>query len=665
MSESPVSLSGDVLQNLNNIAEREWLATNGIGGYASGTVSGMLTRKYHGLLVASLNPPGERTLLCTKLDETLIYKGKSYPLFTNQWADNSINPLGYQYLVQFQLEGSTPVWTFAVEDCVLQKRVWMKEGENTTCVAYYLAQASEDVTLQLDCFVNYRDHHHVTKATWEMSVEPCENGCEIKAKENATPFYLFCEDAEFKNENTWYYNFKLTAEEERGYEALDHSLKAGSFIKKLSPGQLISFVATINPETSLNGIEAYEEKIDSQIKTLDGSWASEGNHPAWVKQLVLSANQFIVSKSTENRPNGKTIIAGYHWFSEWTRDTMISLPGLTFDKPELAKEILLTYSQFIEQGVLPTNFPEHADEKLQYNNVDSTLWYFQALKSYFDQTNDYELLRELFIKLGEIIDWHFKGTFHGIKVDPEDYLLVANDPGWQLTWMDAKYGDKVFTPRAGKPVEVNALWYNALMCMANWSDLLEIQANKEYYSEAAKKVRTSFQKFWNADLKCLYDVIDTPSGWEDSSVRPNQILAVSLPYGPLTQIQEEGVVKTCESQLYTPYGLRTLSPKDSQYIGNYSRGTLELRDEAYHQGTAWLWLLGSFVVAHYKTFKDRTKALSFFDGISKMLLEYGMGTLGEIFDGNAPFKPEGCIAQAWSVAEVLRAYKFISEQKED
>jgi predicted glycogen debranching enzyme len=659
-SQSELSLQNESIKDFDTIQRREWLVTNGIGGYASGTVSGILTRKYHGLLIAALKPPIERYLLISKFNEKVTVGGQTYNLFADRWADGAIEPQGYQHLVQFKLEGTTPVWTYGLGEAILQKRIWMKTGENTTYISYYLAQSSQPVNLQIDAFANYRDHHQVTDKEVDLKVEAVEKGCSVKASWGEA-FYLLCTDAQFEPQHTWYNNFKLLIEQERGYDCIDKHLKVVSINRAINPGELLTFVVSTNSRANLDGIEAYGDQIDYAIRVLDSSWVTSGNHPFWIKQLALAAEQFLVSRQTPKRPSGKTIIAGYHWFSDWSRDTMISLPGLTIDKPEVAKEILLTFIEQANKGILPTFFPDDENQELAYNNADASLWYFMALKNYYDQTNDLELIRDLFIRLVEIIDSYTNGTHHNIKADPSDGLVYASDPGWQLTWMDAKYNDKVFTARAGKPVEINALWYNALMCMANWSGQLEVMANKEYFTEYAARVRSGFQKFWNQDLECLYDVIDTPSGWKDPCIRPNQVFAISLPYSPITQIQQESVLRICDAHLVTPYGLRSLSPKDSQYIGNYLYDSLELRDAAYHQGTVWSWLLGPYAIAHFKVFKDQEKALKLFDAMPQALLKYGVGTLAEIFDGNAPFRPQGCVAQAWSVAETLRAYKFISD----
>lgn len=646
MSQSDFSLKGDVLKDLSFIESKEWLVTNGLGSYASGNIAGILNRKYHGLLIAcSDGIQSERKLLFSKIEEIIEYKNKTYNLAINRWGDSSVQ--GDLYLEEFNLEGTTPVWTYKLDDCILQKRIWMQEGENTTYIGYYLVQATEAIKIKTACFINCRSHHDLTTELNDYQVEALENGCSIEA---SMPFYIFSQDAsDYKLEKTWYKNYKLSLEEKRGYEFLDNNCKIIEFQRELTLGKLFTIVATTNSQACLNGVEAYSKKIDSQIETLDQSWLNFYQVPSWIKQLYLASKQFIVHSPR------KTIIAGYPWFDDWSRDSLISLEGL--GEIKITKQILLSYKEFFHNGLLPTRL----QEPLQYDNADGALWYFMALKNYLDETKDFDFLRDLFIDLVKAIDWHLEGTKHNIQADSEDGLLSVSSEGLALTWMDAKCRNQVFTPRRGKPLEINALWYNALLCMADWAGILKIEQTKENYLEIAKKVRLGFQKFWNSDLNCLYDVIDTPSGWPDPSIRPNQIFAISLAYSPLTQIQQENILKVCEAHLLTPYGLRSLSFKDAQYIGHYSRGSLYLRDEAYHQGTVWPWLLGPFAIAHYKVFKDKEKALQFFSGFPEVLQKFAIGTLGEVFDGNAPFEPEGCFAQAWSVAEILRAYKFIME----
>jgi predicted glycogen debranching enzyme len=375
-----------------------------------------------------------------------------------------------------------------------------------------------------------------------------------------------------------------------------------------------------------------------------------------VNHLALTADQFIVNRPLPDDPSGKTIIAGYHWFSDWGRDTMISLPGLTIStgRPEIARSILRTFARYVNRGMLPNRFPDDGAPPGdgEYNTVDATLWYFEAIRAYHAATGDDPLLNELFPVLAEIIDWHCRGTRYNIHLDPNDGLIYAGDKGVQLTWMDAKVGDWVVTPRIGKPIEINALWYNALRTMSKFAQRLA--QPHEQYDTLAEATLKGFARFWNEALGYCFDVLDGPEG-NDASLRPNQIFAVSLPESPLTPNQQRSVVETCGRSLLTSHGLRSLAPDHPQYQGDY-RGDQTCRDGAYHQGTVWGWLIGPFVLAHLRVFNNPTQARDFLKPMAHHLKAGGLGTISEIFNGNAPLEAKGCIAQAWSVAEVLRAW---------
>ncbi len=382
-----------------------------------------------------------------------------------------------------------------------------------------------------------------------------------------------------------------------------------------------------------------------------------GEAPSWLWQLILAADQFIVKRSLPEEPDGRSIIAGYHWFGDWGRDTMIALPGLTLatGRAGVARQILLAFSRCVDGGMLPNNFPD-AGGKPEYNTVDAALWYFESLRQYFEATQDDVTLQKLFPILAGVIEAHVAGTRYNIHVDPTDGLLYAGGPGVQLTWMDAKIGDWVVTPRTGKPVEINALWINALETMAGFARSLARPGDA--YEKLAAKTKKSFQKFWNLDRNCCFDVIDSPGIGNDASLRPNQIFAVSLPVSPLTPQQQRAVVDICARRLLTSHGLRSLAPGETGYSGHYG-GSPRDRDAAYHQGTVWGWLLGPFARAHFRVYRDREAALRFLEPLGRQIYASGLGTLSEIFDGDAPFTSRGCIAQAWTVAEVLRSWQTI------
>jgi predicted glycogen debranching enzyme len=658
-----IEFGRDICQSLEEAEQREWLVTNGIGGFASGTISGILTRRYHGLLFAALQPPAGRTLLVSKLDEFARYKDVDYDLSSNRWLSGAIEPKGYLNISNFRLDGTTPVWNFALGDALLEKRICMQQGENTTYVQYTLLKASGPVALRLKCLVNYRDFHSLTDAgDWHLQIEPIQHGARVTAFDGAMPFYILSANAALEICQEWYRGFFLPLERYRGLDDHEDHLLAAILRVDLQPDQSVTIALTTRPDAELDGARTFTQRAAGERELL-ATWAGSDPHaasaaPAWIRQLVLAADQFIVQRNLPEAPDGRTVIAGYHWFGDWGRDTMISLPGLALatGRYEIARKILLAFAPYIDQGMLPNNFPD-AGGKPAYNSVDATLWYFEAVRQYFAATQDLSTLEKLFPALKQIIEWHVKGTRYQIHIDPADGLLYAGEPGVQLTWMDAKVGDWVVTPRIGKPIEVNALWYNALETMAAFAALLG--KSPAAFAEMAAVAKNNFGKFWNAQTGYCYDVIAAPGVGNDAALRPNQIFAVSLPKSPLAPEKQKAVVDICASRLLTPCGLRSLAQSDHAYQGRYSGSPLQ-RDGAYHQGTVWGWLIGPFVDAHLRVYKDRNAAMAFVETLGKQIGSYGLGTLGEIFDGDPPFSPRGCIAQAWTVAEILRAWRATS-----
>src|SRR5215472_7117057 len=658
--KAEVEFGREICWSLEIAEQREWLVTNGIGGYASGTVSCNLTRRYHGLLLAALKPPVGRNQLVAKFEETAQYAGSDFALGTNRWASGAVEPKGYLNIESFRLEGTTPVWRFALADAVLEKRIWMRQGQNTTYVHYSLISGNDPLRLTVKALVNYRDFHSNTHAgDWRMRVEAAENGVQITAFDGAIPFYLLSVNAKFEPRHEWHRDCFLPMEKCRGLDDLEDHLLAGVTSMELSVGQNVTIVITTNPRTELEGARALAEHVERQ-RNLSSKWqASDAQGasaaPAWVHQLILAADQFVVKRTLPGEEDGRSIIAGYHWFGDWGRDTMIALPGLTLTtgRPEIAKKILLAFARYVDGGMLPNNFPD-AGGQPEYNTVDAALWYFEAVRQYFDATKDTETVLKLYPVLAQIISAHLKGTRYRIHVDEDDSLLYAGEEGVQLTWMDAKVGDWVVTPRIGKPVEVNALWYNALKTMANLASIAG--KSGEPFEKMAVKVKESFAKFWNSGTNCCYDVIEDPRIGNDASLRPNQIFAVSLPESPLSREQQKAVMDVCVRRLVTSYGLRSLAQGEPGYQGHYGGGPRD-RDGAYHQGTVWGWLMGPFVLAHLRVYGDSRTAQSFLEPLWNQIASHGLGTLSEIFDGEAPFTPRGCIAQAWTVAEVLRAWR--------
>jgi predicted glycogen debranching enzyme len=661
-----VEFGRDVCGNLEAAESREWLVTNGIGGYASGTIAGGMTRRYHGVLVAALQPPVGRTLLVAGLDEVARCAGAEFSLATHRWASGAIAPKGFHSIESFRLEGVTPVWVYAIGEARLEKRVWMEHGANTTYVRYALLSGSAPIELELKALVNYRDFHSSTHAgDWRMQIEAAARGIKVLAFEGATPFYLRSAGADCVPQHEWYRDFFFPAERERGLDDHEDQLYAAGFRGRLVAGEQLTMVFSTEERADLDGEVAWRRWSARQAKTMeawDGAHRQSGrvgaaavdDGPAWLAQLVLAADQFIVKRALPDMPDGQSVIAGYHWFGDWGRDTMIALPGLTLatGRPEVARQILLAFAKYVDGGMLPNNFPDSGSEP-GYNTVDAGLWYFEAVRQYFAATRDFQTLQKLFPVLAGMMDAHVAGTRYQIHVDASDGLLFAGEPGVQLTWMDAKVGDWVVTPRTGKAVEINALWINALETMTRFAAILKVSGDP--YRRLRINACDGFRKFWNVSRQCCFDVIDAPEMGNDASLRPNQIFAVSLPFSPLTREQQKAVVDICAAQLLTPSGLRSLAPGEHAYQGQYRGGPRE-RDGAYHQGTVWAWLTGAFALAHYRVYGDRAVAMRFLEPLGAGVHEYGLGTLGEIFDGDAPFTPKGCIAQAWSVGEALRVW---------
>jgi predicted glycogen debranching enzyme len=664
-----VQFGREILGDLGLAESREWLVTNGIGGFASGTAAGTSTRRYHGLLMASLQPPTDRTLLVAGIDETVRYGESSFPLATNRWLSGDVSPKGYLQIESFHLEGTKPVWRYALADVLLEKRVWMKQGENTTFVEYTLARGNSPVEIEGKILVSYRDFHATTHGDgWQMKIEPVEKGIRVVAFDGATPFFLKSASASFEPRHEWYRDFFLPAERERGLDDHEDRLLATMFRGRLAVGQKLTLVFSTEPQALLDGEKARTLQSTHDLKLFQ-AWqkrhsetvaTAADDEPGWLWQLVLAADQFIAKRGLPDDPDGLTVIAGYPWFCDWGRDTMIALPGLTLHlgRPEIARKILESFARYVDRGMLPNNFPDRSGAP-QYNTIDAALWYFEAVRQYFEATQDLELVNKLFPVLSAIVDAHVAGTRYNIKVDPADALLYGGSPEVQLTWMDAKLGDWVVTPRIGKPVEINALWINALNTMGQLARRLVRPG--EGYLKLKQKAEKNFQKFWNPTRNCCFDVIDVPGGGTDAALRPNQVFAVSLPVSPLTREQSKGVVDTLGRELLTSFGLRSLGPSEPGYVGRYAGGPRE-RDSAYHQGTVWAWLLGPFALAHYKVYGDRAAAQSFLEPLGRSIYSAGLGSISEIFGGDAPFRAVGCFAQAWSVAETFRVWEFLAGQ---
>ena len=650
----------EVAGDLAAAERREWLCVNGSGGFASGTIAGTQTRRYHGLLVAALDPPLGRTLLAAQVHDSVDYGGRTWALFCGRWAGGVAEPSGYQLVERFRLDGTTPVWTYAIAEALIEKRVWMEPGANTTYVRWRVLRAREPVALTLKALVDHRDYHATTRGgDWRMDVARVPDGLRVTAFDGARPLLLLARGAAAEPAHAWYRDFDLPRERERGLDHVDEHLHAATFRATLQPGAALTLVLSAEPAPDPDGETAWARRARHESDTLS-RWTrarpEAKTAPAWIRHLVLAADQFVVRRPLPDDPDGATVIAGYHWFGDWGRDTMIALPGLTLaaGRPEVARKILTTFARFVDRGMLPNRFPD-GGQAPEYNTADATLWYVEAIRAYHAATGDDGLLKDLYPMLESILAWHRDGTRYGIRQDPADGLLAAGEPGVQLTWMDAKVGDWVVTPRIGKPVEINALWYNALVAMAGFARRLRRPA--EELDTQAARVATGFERFWNRHDGWCFDVLDGPDG-NETALRPNQILAVSLPASALPPARRRAVVDACARHLLTSYGLRSLAPFDARYVGRYG-GDQRARDGAYHQGTAWGWLLGPFALAHFNAYGDAARAREYLAPLADHLGDHGLGSIAEIFDGDAPFLPNGCIAQAWSVAETLRAWQAL------
>jgi predicted glycogen debranching enzyme len=643
----------EVCGNLEVALEREWLETNGLGGFASSSIAGVNTRRYHGLLMAAIKPPAGRMLLLSKVEETLFLGDRAYELSANRYP-GVVHPQGYCFLEEFRLD-PFPTWTYAVEDVELEKRVFLVHGRNTVVIEYTFRagdfQPRTSRRLVLKPLVAFRDYHATAHQNNALNPALTREGAvaSLEPYPDCPRLYFDFGAADLENEGVWYRDFEYDRERERGLDFREDLFCPFSLSYNLESHPSIALTASTDPPQTSHGRFVAEAELKRRA---DLQQAAPSAHPL-VQKLTTAADHFVV-----DRGGRKSIIAGYHWFADWGRDTMIALPGLTLatGRPDIARSVLETFVSHLDRGMLPNRFPD-AGEEPEYNTVDATLWLFEAVRSYAAYSGDFAFIREkLYEKLKEAIDCHLSGTRYGICVD-RDGLLSAGEPGVQLTWMDARVGGRVITPRYGKPVEIQALWYNALRTLQDLAGYFNDSSVELFLGELSELARTNFEPlFWNGAAECLYDVVNGQE--KDESIRPNQILAVSLHYGMLAPTKARSVVQVVERELLTPMGLRSLSPGDPQYCPRYE-GDGASRDSAYHQGTVWPWLLGPFVTAYVKTRgrtpESREQARRWIEGFEQHLETAGLGQISEVADAEAPFAPKGCIAQAWSVAELLRA----------
>ena len=645
----------DVCGDLDAALRREWLETNGLGGFASSTIVGLNTRRYHGLLVAAIKPPVGRCVLLSKLEETLLLDGRAFDLSANRYPF-VVHPQGFRYLKQFRLD-PFPVFTYEIEGVEIEKTVFMVQGENSTIVQYRLGNKSgseslaQKIELELRPLIAFRDYHNTTHENGALNstVESGPGLASITPYPGLPSLHLAHNAGQLGSGSNWYRNFEYDAERDRGLDFVEDLFNPCVLRFDLRPESAAAVIAS----TERRDAAKVDEYLQAEISRRRSNAMRTPVEDDFVKALTAAADQFIVARGEQ-----KSVIAGYHWFSDWGRDTMIALPGLTLPlkRYDLAQSILRTFSQHVDRGMLPNRFPD-AGETAEYNTVDATLWFFEAVRAYVAYTSDLEFVRnDLYGVLTDIVSCHVRGTRFGIKVD-SDGLLSSGEPGVALTWMDARVGDWVVTPRRGKPVEIQALWYNALCVLEDLAHRLGDETSRQRYESMAALTKWNFNRlFWNEKPGCLYDVVD--GGLPDASIRPNQILAVSLPHTMLNPERAKRVVDVVQQHLLTPLGLRTLAPSDPQYCGRYTGGPAS-RDGAYHQGTVWPWLIGPFLTGYIKVHGGgkpaRRQAQSWLSAFKEHLTDSGLGQVSEIFEGDAPHRPVGCIAQAWSVAEILRA----------
>jgi predicted glycogen debranching enzyme len=665
------------------LLEREWLATNGLGGYASGTISGACTRRYHGLLIAALPAPLGRMVMFNHLAEELKFIDRSVlrldwdePLSIDEARLDQRFGIVAGASGEFTMESGLPVWRYKHGPYQIEKRVVLPHLQNTVLISYKVLAAPEPIRLRLRPSFHFRAHEAAVSGGFASpyTVAAFERRVEIRS-DNAPPLRMLVVTNEsslvLDGGRTRTLHYRL--ERARGYEYEGEVWSPGYFRVDLAAGEEAVLVGStddwdtvlaVNPDAIFTSERQRRERLLSQ--------AGVSQDEPFVQELVHAADQFIIRPNTRTADramaqasgdDARTVIAGYHWFTDWGRDTMISLEGLTLATGRHAEAgyLLRTFGRYVRDGLIPNLFPEGHKEGL-YHTADATLWYFHALNRYLETTGDRTTLEQLLPTLYDIVDHHVRGTHYGIHVDPDDGLLSQGADGYQLTWMDAKVADWVVTPRRGKAVEINALWYNALRLMQRWTRETGDDAASQATAARADHAAESFnRRFWNADGGYLYDVVDGEQG-DDAALRPNQLFAISLDHPVLDESRWKRVLEKVKQTLLTPVGLRSLAPGHPDYKATYD-GDLRCRDAAYHQGTVWGWLIGPYIDALLRVYPDQiAEARQALDGFAHHMSEACVGSISEIFDAEEPFLPRGCIAQAWSVAEVLRCLRKTSPE---
>jgi predicted glycogen debranching enzyme len=589
--------------------QKEWLITNGIGGYASSTVSGANSRRYHGLLVAATHPPVGRLVMLSKLEDALIVEGTRVELATNLYGDDVVHPHGYQSIAQFRLD-PFPVYTYVNDRFVLEKSIYMPRGQNTVVIEYVLTRRDESAEIQLEIapLIAFRDYHATThqNPALDSAVSQSDGSVRVRPYPDLPALYLAHQGAEVSATGYWYNNFEYREEKARGLDHHEDLFNPFTLRVNMNARNRFVLIASTEPQ-SIEQAGAYRR---AELRRAELSSAESSQNSELIRTLEAAAEHFIVA-----RPPFKTVIAGYHWFGDWGRDTMIALPGLLLSthQPQTAREILLQFLKYIHGGMLPNRFPDQG-ETPEYNTVDATLWFVDAVWQYLNYREDPQwrtealdlIQAQFYPALKSVISHHLAGTRYGIHADNEGFLW-AGDNSTQLTWMDAKVGEVAITPRAGRPVEIQALWYNALRTMEELGREFQ-DSFADYCAGIANRLKPNFERvFWNEEAQCLYDVVGE-SG-PDASLRPNQVIAVSLRHNLLGSEKTLAVLYAAERDLLTPYGLRTLAPSDPRYRPRYEGGVWS-RDSAYHQGTVWPWLAGPFFTARIRYSSNRSQAVA-------------------------------------------------------
>ena len=647
----------------------EWLVTNGLGGYACGTVTGLLTRRFHGYLVAALAAPRGRTMMLNQLDVIAVSDGARAHL-SEQPHSAGVGE-SRATILDFRLDLGLPVWRFEHQGHVIEKRIIMPHRQNTVLITFERLSGNGRLQLLMIPWIQFRPHEGAFSALkdnrYALRVSAGRYEIEDNLDAGLPPLRikLVGESASFAFNERCLRGARYPIEQSRGYDASGDLYSPGQFSAALETGVPVTLVASVEDWRTINALSPAQAFYAGRMRR---ERLLKIAHPSVQttigSQLVLAADQFVIhpagrleeaARAHATGDEERTILAGYHWFTDWGRDTMISLEGLTLatGRIEEGGYILRTFAKHVKDGLIPNMFPEGNSEGL-YNTADATLWFFHATSRYIEMSGDRDTLHRLLPIFEEIIALHERGTRFGIRIDPADGLLVQGAPDLQLTWMDAKVGDLVVTPRRGKAVEINGLWYNALRLMEEWTRIEGNEERAHYYSALADRVRESFNgRFWNERASALFDVVDGDGG-DDDAIRPNQLFAISLPYPVLNVCRWKAVVDVVYDKLLTPYGLRSLAPGHPDYQPQYF-GDLRARDLAYHQGTVWPWLIGPFVDAWRRVYPDRVQQLHPIAlSLAAHLKSACVGTISEIFDAEPPYTPRGCCAQAWSVAEALR-----------